>query len=76
MLQVQNRHAESIPYYRQFQELYPAYYQNLFNLAFALMKTGECEEAITLFERTLKIKPDYTEVHTHIKWCKESVTDR
>ncbi|MEZ5591437.1 MAG: glycosyltransferase family 39 protein [Gammaproteobacteria bacterium] len=70
MLQIQNKHAEAIPYYRQFLQIYPAYYQAFFNLAFALMKTGECEKAIRLFERTLALKPDYSEANTHIRECK------
>jgi len=72
MLQMQGRHAESTPYYRQFGELYPAYYQNVFNLAFALMKIGECEEAVNLFERTLELKPDYLEAQTYIQGCKKN----
>ena len=71
MLQIQNKHAEAIPYYRRFLQIYPAYYQAFFNLAFALMKTGECEEAIRLFERTLVLKPDYSEVNIHIRECKK-----
>lgn len=69
MLQMQGRHAESIPYYRRFQDLYPAYYQNLFNLAFALMKIGDCGQTVALFNRTLQLKPDYAEVHNYLSEC-------
>jgi len=35
------------------------------------MKTGACEEAASLFARTLVLKPDYAEASIHLRACEE-----
>jgi len=49
----------------------PRHAQVLFNLAHALMTLGQYPEAVIRFEETLKLRPDYREVHLHLATCYE-----
>ncbi len=68
-LQLKGEKAQSIQVYRQYLLREPDYYQARFNLACALMDTGQCEAAIPEFERTLMLWPGYKEVHLHLANC-------
>lgn len=68
-LQLKGEKAQSISVYRQYLLQGPDYYQARFNLACALMDTGQCEAAIPEFERTLALWPGYKEAHLYLATC-------
>lgn len=72
-LQLMNRQEESIPFYNQSLRFTPGYYQAFFNLAYALMKTGDYSGAIAYFEKTLAVRPDYEEARQLIQWCRKEM---
>jgi tetratricopeptide (TPR) repeat protein len=69
-LQKRGENAQAIALYRQYLMQEPDYYQAHFNLAYALMETGQCAAAIPEFERTLALWPGYDEVKIHLAQCR------
>jgi TolB-like protein/Flp pilus assembly protein TadD len=62
VLSFQGRHAEAIAIARQAVEVDPYSPLMTMNLAYILMDDGQFEESAKYRERTLKLRPDYTEL--------------
>lgn len=63
------RITEAISTYRKYLSERLRDIQAHFNLAYALMNEDQCQEAIDEFKQTLKLNPDYLEVHLHLSTC-------
>jgi tetratricopeptide (TPR) repeat protein len=68
-LQTSGRSAEAVPIYRELLATYPRWVNAHYNLGFALMTIGDCPAAISEFEATLAIQPDYPLAHLHLSTC-------
>jgi 4-amino-4-deoxy-L-arabinose transferase-like glycosyltransferase len=72
-LQRQGQKAPAIALYRQYLMQEPDYYQAHFNLAYALMESGQCVAAIPEFKRALELWPGYDEVRIHLQRCHQGL---
>lgn len=72
-LQLLGKLDASIAVYRAFLFEHPNHAQARFNLGFALMTEGHCDQAIPEFERALQVDRTKTAAHLHLASCARAV---
>jgi Tfp pilus assembly protein PilF len=68
-LQQTGRDAEAVPIYRELIADAPQWVNAHYNLGHALMKLGHDHEAAAEFQRTVELKPDFTEARAFLADC-------
>ena len=72
-LQKLGRNQEALDDYNAFLRSHPTHAQVLFNSGYALMTMGRCFEALRYFERTVALRPGYSEAREHLERCRSQV---
>lgn len=69
--QLQNvgRDRDAIPIYKQLLQQNPKWTNVHYNLGYAYLTTAQCEEAVTQFDSTLVLQPNYPVAHLHLSTC-------
>ncbi|MFH1726716.1 MAG: tetratricopeptide repeat protein [Elusimicrobiota bacterium] len=70
-LQKLGRRRAAISAYREALRFDPDYFRLHFNLAYALMRDGDCAGAAPHFRKTLALRPSYGEAADHLKRCSD-----
>lgn len=68
-LQTSGRSAEAVPIYRELLSKNPGWVNAHYNLGYALMTLGNCQEAASEFERVLQLESNYWVAHLHLSTC-------
>lgn len=71
-----HHYRDNITLYRTALEKNPACWLASYNLGMELFDIGQTDEAIALYHQTLRLKPDYAEVHANLGMALASIPGR
>lgn len=71
LLHTLHRYSEALEYYKKSEQFYGERFNLLYNMAICLYHSGNSEEALNLFNRTLYLNPDSTEARSWVEFLKK-----